>query len=75
MIGYIASWAASNIQLQYNKMGNPSNGPAAVTWLNMFCLDGYLGTPGHMWSYLVTLVIVQVKELKSDVPNGNNCSV
>ena len=24
-----------------NKMGNPSNGPADVTWLNMFCLDGY----------------------------------
>ena len=24
-----------------NKMGNPYNGPAAVTWLNMFCLDGF----------------------------------
>ena len=24
-----------------NKMGNPYNGPAAMTWLNMFCLDGY----------------------------------
>ena len=58
-----------------NKMGNPSNGPAAVTWLNMFCLDGYLGIPGHMWSHLVTLVIVEVKELNNDLPNGNNCSV
>ena len=24
-----------------NKMGNPSNGPAAVTWLKMVCLHGY----------------------------------
>ena len=24
-----------------NKMGNPSNGLASVTWLNMYCLDGY----------------------------------
>ena len=29
--------------LFYNKMGNPSNGPAAVIWLNMFCLDGFFG--------------------------------
>ena len=50
----------------YNKMGNPSNGRAAVTWLNMLCLDVYHGficilvTPGLMfksgqiWSQVVT---------------------
>ena len=24
-------------------MGNPSDGPAAVTWLNVFCIHGYYG--------------------------------
>ena len=33
--------AASNITL--NKIGNQSNGPAAVTWLKYFCLDCYYG--------------------------------
>ena len=55
------------IQLN-NKMGNPSNGPAAVTW---FCLNCYYGSKnptGHMWSHLVTLFIV--KELHNDGLNG-----
>ena len=56
-------------------MGNPSNGPAAVTWLNMFCSDGYKGTTGHTWSQLVTLVIVEVKELNNELFNENNGSV
>ena len=30
--------------LLHNKMVNPSNGPAAMTWFNMFCLDCYYGS-------------------------------
>ena len=62
-------------QVEQNKMGNPSNGPAAMTWLNMFCRDGYQGTTGHTWSQLVTLVIVEVKELNNELLNENNGSV
>ena len=34
-----------------------------------------LVTCGHTWSQLVTLVIVEVKELKNELLNGNNGSV
>ena len=53
--------AAKRLATQgFNKMGNPSNGPAAATYLNMFCLDGYniyickMVTCGHTWSLVVT---------------------
>ena len=45
-----------------NKIGNPSNGPAGVTWSNMFCLDGYYGimyelvTGDHSCSQVLTFV-------------------
>ena len=53
-----------------NKMGNPSNGPAAVMWLNIFCLDVSMCHPvtlvplGHWWSHAVILGIA--KYLKND---------
>ena len=34
-------------------MGNPSNGPAAVTWLNMFAMMD-IRAVGVNWSHLVT---------------------
>ena len=46
-----------------NKIGNPSNGPAVVTWLNMFCLGGYnvsvfkMSMSGHIWSQVVKVVL------------------
>ena len=33
-----------------NKMGNPSNGPAAVTWFNTFCLGCY-GSSKLIWPH------------------------
>ena len=61
------------------KMGNPTNGPAAVTWLNIFCPGGYhacmcglvtscdmrahLVTSGQTWSQMVSMVTVDVKDL------------
>ena len=49
-------------------MGNPSNGPAAVIWLNLFCLGGYYVSmlSGHTWSQVVKLVIVEPKDLNNE---------
>ena len=69
-----------NKRARMNKMGNPYNGPAAVKWYNIFCLDGYYGstcklvTLGCTWSHLVTFFIVEVKELHNNGCNGCNCS-
>ena len=45
-----------------NKMGNPSNGPAAVTWLIMFVLM-VIRALGVNWAHLVTLFIVKFFDL------------
>ena len=63
-------------------MGNPSNGPAALTWLNLFYHDGYydstcnlvtLVSDGHTyntWSQVVTSVTVTVKDLNNNGLDG-----
>ena len=85
-------------------MGNPSNGPAVVKWLNIFvptwkdchlvtsghrwsqyypltsrpsimmalmitislCNLVTLVTPGHIWSQVVSIISVDIKDLKND---------
>ena len=44
-------------------MVNQSNGPAVVKWLNIFV---QLVTGGHIWSPVVTLVTIKVKDLNND---------
>ena len=64
-------------------MGNPSNGPAAVTWLNMFCLDGYricnLWASSHELSLQeMCMQLLTYKEIRSTdrtKQNSENCSL
>ena len=46
-------WKKKMWLYNFNKMGNPSNGPAVVKWLNIFAptlKDYHLVTSGHRWS-------------------------
>ena len=68
--------------LRPKKMGNQSNGPAAMTGLNLFCHDGYYestcnlvtlvsdGHTCHTWSQVVTSVTVTVKDLNNNGLDG-----
>ena len=51
-----------------NKMGNPSNGPAVVKWLNIFAqtLKDF---------HLVTIISVDIKDLNNDGLDDYYCSM